>query len=319
MSLRLVAAAKTDVGKQREQNEDACSAQVFEGDGQNGGIFIVADGMGGYHAGEVASQIAVETIGADLKALLAPPSAQPTVRLNKNKRDSARGAKARAIDAEPEAASAEQEPSSTEAVATGEAAEVGASEGSVTRSLTESLVLEHYAEKLRAAVEHSSEAIVEYGRQHHDARGLGSTVTCALIIGNQAFIANVGDSRTYLLRGGKLDRITQDHSLVERLVQAGQIDPDDVYDHPNRNLIYRSLGADRAEVDVDIFTETLVPGDTLLLCSDGLWEMVRNPQIESILNEVTDPGEAGALLIERANDNGGEDNITAVIVRCVEA
>ncbi len=320
MSLRLVAAAKTDVGKQREQNEDACFAQVVEGDGQNGGIFIVADGMGGYHAGEVASQIAVETIGAGLKALLAPPSAQPTVRLNKNKRGASRAAKDRsretAVEAESESGS-EELPTPT----TGEeeASEEGAREGAVTQSLSESLVLEHYAEKLRAAVEHSSEAIVEYGRQHSEARGLGSTVTCALIIGDQAFIANVGDSRTYLLHNGKLDRITQDHSLVERLVQAGQIDADDVYDHPNRNLIYRSLGADRAEVDVDIFTETLVPGDVLLLCSDGLWEMVRNSQIESILNEVNEPGEAGTLLVDRANDNGGEDNITAVVVRCVEA
>lgn len=320
MSLRLVTAAKSDVGKQREQNEDACSAQVMEGDGQNGGIFIVADGMGGYHAGEVASQIAVETIGADLKALLAPPSAQPTVRLSKNKRGAARDAKAQPSDAQAEAAPVEQEPASSEAGETAKAAEAGvADDGNVTRSLTESFVLEHYADKLRAAVEHSSEAIVDYGRQHTEARGLGSTVTCALVIGDQAFIANVGDSRTYLLRDGKLDRITQDHSLVERLVQAGQIEAEDVYDHPNRNLIYRSLGADRAEVDVDIFTETLVPGDVLLLCSDGLWEMVRDPQLESILNEVSDPGEAVALLIERANDNGGEDNITAVIVRCVAA
>jgi protein phosphatase len=127
----------------------------------------------------------------------------------------------------------------------------------------------------------------------------------------------VGDSRTYLLRDGKLTRITSDHSLVERLVQAGQIDREDVYDHPSRNLIYRSLGAGRAEVDVDIFTERLQPGDALLLCSDGLWEMVRDLQLTNILTEVDDLNETVNLLIQRANENGGEDNITAVLVRGV--
>jgi protein phosphatase len=207
----------------------------------------------------------------------------------------------------------------TAAISTASAGEATADDGGVTRQLAESMIVDHYAEKLRSAVEESSESIVDYGRKHSDSRGLGSTLTAALIIGGQAFVANVGDSRTYLYRDGKLDRITQDHSLVERLVQAGQIDADEVYDHPNRNLIYRSLGANKSEVEVDIFTEKLRSGDALLLCSDGLWEMVRNPQIESILTEIEDPQAACDLLIDRANENGGEDNITAVLVRCVEA
>jgi len=173
------------------------------------------------------------------------------------------------------------------------------------------------ARLMRNAIEQSSERIVEYGDEHKEARGLGSTITAALVVEGQAFIANVGDSRTYLLRDGKLTRITSDHSLVERLVQAGQIDREDVYDHPSRNLIYRSLGAGRAEVDVDIFTERLQPGDALLLCSDGLWEMVHDPQLTNILTEVDDLNETVNLLIQRANENGGEDNITAVLVRGV--
>ncbi|HUY79179.1 MAG TPA: SpoIIE family protein phosphatase, partial [Ktedonobacterales bacterium] len=157
------------------------------------------------------------------------------------------------------------------------------------------------------------------GNKHHEARGLGATVTAALVVEGMAFIANVGDSRTYLLRAGKLERVTRDHSLVERLVEAGQIDREDVYDHPSRNLIYRSLGAGHAEVDVDIFNVQLQPGDSLLLCTDGLWEMVRDPQMANILNETQDPTAVCAMLIDKANENGGEDNITALLVRCLEA
>jgi serine/threonine protein phosphatase PrpC len=316
MPLHLITAAKTDVGKQREQNEDACFTHVYEHDQQTAGLFVVADGMGGYHAGEVASKIAVESIGETLQPLLGPATSQPTVRLKgKGRRGKVTAilhrddpAKTRPLTAEP----AEEPPadSADDASARGSPA--------VTQQLDEAMVMEYYVEKLRTAIEHSSEEIVEYGKQHSEARGLGSTVTAALTVGDQAFIANVGDSRTYLFRDGKLQRVTHDHSLVERLVEAGQIDRDDVYDHPNRNLVYRSLGAGKSEVEVDIYTEQLKPGDILLLCSDGLWEMVRDPQIERILTEMTDPAEACELLVRKANENGGEDNITAVLVRCVE-
>ncbi len=186
-----------------------------------------------------------------------------------------------------------------------------------TQELRETLDVKHYTSRLEAAIQASSKAIVEYGNAHKDAHGLGSTVTAALVIDDQVFIANVGDSRTYLLRDGTLQRMTQDHSLVERLVQAGQIEPTDVYDHPHRNLIYRSLGANRADVDhVDVFLERLRPGDVLLLCSDGLWEMVRDPELAQILGEAADPSATCERLIELGNENGGEDNITAVVVRC---
>ena len=319
MVLHLHAASKTDVGKQREQNEDACYAHVVEHDHYSAGLLIVADGMGGYHAGEVASKIAVDTISTLLQPVLGPASTQPTVRLKRGRgKLKAAPPREEAVPAEPATTRPLTEEGATPAGAAEEAAEE-LHDGAVTQQLSESAVLEHYGEKLRSAVEESSEAIVKYGQQHSEARGLGSTLTAALIVGDQAYIANVGDSRTYLLRDGKLQRVTHDHSLVERLVEAGQIDPEEVYDHPHRNLIYRSLGAGRAEVEVDLFTEQLQPNDVLLLCSDGLWEMVRDPQVESILTDVTDPAEACELLIERANENGGEDNITAVLMRCVES
>ncbi len=323
MPLRLIFAARTDPGLQREQNEDACHTQVTEDPNHATGLFVVADGMGGYHAGEIASRLAVETIRDSLQPILAPISTQPTMRLNKRKRG-------RNSTPHVEAESPQPEPESTpaaepEAATDQSAAEAGDSDESAdgvrpqsagaTRQLDESVAMEHYGDQLRQAIEHSSEVIVKYGREHTDARGLGSTVTAALVVDGQAYVANVGDSRTYLLRDGNLQRVTRDHSLVARLVEAGQIDPDEAYDHPNRNLIYRSLGAGKAEVEVDVFTEPLQAGDALLLCSDGLWEMVRDPEITSILTEIQDPSAACELLIQRANDNGGEDNITAVLVR----
>jgi serine/threonine protein phosphatase PrpC len=304
MSLHLNAASKTDVGRQREQNEDACYTHIEVNDQKSSGIFIVADGMGGYHAGEVASQIAVNTISSALQNLMGPTSSQPTVRLRgKRQRDrDTRKAPNEAAKTRPLTDDLDQDEPDTGA----------------TVQLSESLILGHYSERLRQAIEEASQAIVEYGEKHREAKGLGSTVTAALVIGDQVFIANVGDSRTYLLRDGKLSRVTTDHSLVERLVEAGKLDRADVYDHPNRNLIYRSLGAGKSEVEVDIFTEKLKDGDVLLLCCDGLWEMVKDAQMESIITEVTDLVEACDLLIQRANENGGEDNITVVLLRCVE-
>ena len=312
MALRLIAASKTDVGKQREQNEDNLYSQIIEDDRHASGLFIVADGMGGYHAGEVASKIAVETVSDILKSVLGPTSSQPTMPLNRTR---GRDKGAKVTRKLPAVEGGEGESKAVSEVSEAETVTVPAAQP--TKALTESMALEHYSDLLRNAIEQSSERIVEYGDEHKEARGLGSTITAALVVEGQAFIANVGDSRTYLLRDGKLTRITSDHSLVERLVQAGQIDRDDVYDHPSRNLIYRSLGAGRAEVDVDIFTERLQPGDALLLCSDGLWEMVRDPQLTNILTEVDDLNETVNLLIQRANENGGEDNITAVLVRGV--
>ena len=143
---------------------------------------------------------------------------------------------------------------------------------------------------------------------------MGCTVTMAFIENEQAYIANVGDSRTYLLRSGKLQALTKDHSLVARLVESKQIDPEDVYTHPQRNLIYRSLGAGHKNIEVDIFHETLRPGDTLLLCSDGLWEMVHDPELSKVLSEKASPQQICNTLIDMANANGGEDNISAVVV-----
>jgi serine/threonine protein phosphatase PrpC len=166
-------------------------------------------------------------------------------------------------------------------------------------------------ELLQGAVEDANTAICQVNQR--DKTDMGSTITGFMIVRDHTYILNVGDSRTYIQRDGKLYRLTNDHSLVGQLVAGGLIEPDDVYTHPQRSQIFRSLG-DKPNVQIDIFKQQVHPGDILLSCSDGLWEMVRDPQITEILNNAPDPQLACVQLIEAANANGGEDNVSAVVV-----
>ncbi len=161
------------------------------------------------------------------------------------------------------------------------------------------------------AVEDANIALCQ--KNQLDKTDMGSTITGFMVVGEHAYVLNVGDSRTYMLRGEQLYQLTTDHSLVGQLVAGGLIEPDDVYTHPQRSQIFRSLG-DKPNVQIDIFKQELLPGDILLSCSDGLWEMVRNPQIESILDNAPEPETACAQFIEAANANGGDDNVSAVVV-----
>ncbi|GCF06556.1 protein phosphatase 2C domain-containing protein [Dictyobacter arantiisoli] len=170
---------------------------------------------------------------------------------------------------------------------------------------------ETYKELLRGAIEGANTTLCQINQK--DKSDMGSTLTGFMIIGDHAYIFNVGDSRTYMLRDEKLYQLTNDHSLVGQLVAGGLIEPDDVYTHPQRNQIFRSIG-DKQNVQVDLFTQQIHPGDILLSCSDGLWEMVRDPQITDLLNQAPDPQAACTQLIEVANANGGEDNVSAVVV-----
>lgn len=287
MPIKLKAAYKTDVGRQREQNED--SPYMFISEEKERGLFIVADGMGGYRAGEVASQIAVQKISETLKHYLVPITEQPTVKL------------APVADMETIILDSSKPAEQTKQ--------------HKTRKLAESASYKSIEDQLKVAVRNANRAILSYGEEKSSARGLGCTVTAALVQDDQAYIVNVGDSRTYLYRDGHLMTLTRDHSLVQRLVEEKQIEPEDVYSHPQRNLIYRSLGAGHKTVDADVFHEALQPGDTLLLCSDGLWEMARTQGLNSILEQEHDPQKICDALIDMANANGGEDNITAIVVQ----
>lgn len=168
---------------------------------------------------------------------------------------------------------------------------------------------------LKAAIEAANLALV--GSNEQTGSDMGSTVTGAMIVGDTAYVINVGDSRTYLYDGISLQPISIDHSLVMQLVAGGLIERDDIYTHPQRNQILRSLG-DRRDVQVDLFTQKLRPNHQLVICCDGLWEMVRDPQIEQILHESSDPQMAADRLMQAANDNGGEDNISVIVVQARE-
>jgi protein phosphatase len=178
----------------------------------------------------------------------------------------------------------------------------------VTRRLSPEITSE---DKLQAMVQVANKRVYENRIQSGGDRG--STITIAMILGNECVVANVGDSRTYLYRDGRLQQLTEDHSLVARLVQAGEIGPEEIYTHAQRNQIYRSLG-DQLEIAVDTFPLQLRVGDRLLLCSDGLWEMVRDPQMAQILADEPNPQLACDRMVAAANVNGGEDNISVIIV-----
>ena len=168
-------------------------------------------------------------------------------------------------------------------------------------------------ELLVRGIEQANEAICLTS----EARGreMGTTVTAALVIGHRAYLVNVGDSRTYLHRDELgLVQITRDHSLVARLVAVGVITPEEVYTHPQRNKVYRCVG-NKDGVEVDWFTVELRAGDSLLLCSDGLWEMVRDPMMERILISSADMHQASERLVQAALHGGGVDNISVVTVR----
>ncbi|MHB0855994.1 MAG: Stp1/IreP family PP2C-type Ser/Thr phosphatase [Anaerolineae bacterium] len=175
-------------------------------------------------------------------------------------------------------------------------------------------------EVVRQALEQAVRAANQqvYNQRVEQGSQMSTTLTVAMVVDATAYIANVGDSRTYLFNAGGLRQITKDHSLVQRLVDTGQLAREEVYTHPQRNLIYQSIG-DRPEVQMDQYTHSLASDDRLILCSDGLWEMVRENGLEEVLLAEVDPQRACDRLVQNANLAGGEDNISVIIVQALPA
>ena len=279
MTLWLSVAGLTDVGRERKLNEDRFYYKVVQSSEEGSlGLFIVADGMGGHLAGEVASQWTVKTLKRELAPLFRPQDPSVTRRLD-----------AEAL------------------VAVGSGVTVRLDETDLAR------LLEH-------AVERANQVLLGYARKHsEEAADMGSTLTLAVVEGNRATVANVGDSRAYLWRNGWLRQLTDDHSVPGALLRQGQITPEEADEHPHRHVLYRCLGL-KPGLEVDIYPSlALRHGDALLLCSDGLWDMVSPAEkLAAFLTPETSPLVTCRRMVEAANEAGGEDNITVVLVRAEE-
>jgi serine/threonine protein phosphatase PrpC len=188
---------------------------------------------------------------------------------------------------------------------------------SLSRTVVPSIIYgptdDNYAELLAEGVHHANLEV--YQRNRQVKADMGTTIVAALVVDSTAYVVSAGDSRVYLYRSTSgLTRVTRDHSTVARLVESGLIKPEEVYTHPRRNEIYRSLGHHPSE-DLDKFILALQPEDVLLLCSDGLWEMVRDEHIREIIaSTASQPAQTSAALVQAALDGGGKDNISVIVV-----
>ena len=171
-----------------------------------------------------------------------------------------------------------------------------------------------WTKRLSTAVHLANRCIFRSAEAHPEQHGMGATLTAAWINGVKLSIAHVGDSRAYLLRGGSLLQLTRDHSLVAEQVRRGILTTAEAEESTMQSVLLRALGA-QSDIEVDAEEHTLFPRDVLILCSDGLTRMVTDPEIAGTLQAETDPAKAAAKLVELANDRGGADNITVVVVR----
>jgi len=169
--------------------------------------------------------------------------------------------------------------------------------------------------ELQAALRRADTRLFDAADRHPEWRGMGTTLTLALASGRRLFIAHAGDSRGYLCSGGKLRQLTADHTFAADMARSGLIAPSQQDHHPWRHVVTNLLGGTEPGVRAEVHLLDLHPGDTLLLCTDGLTDMVSDGVIETILAAESDPESACRRLIDEANQNGGEDNVTAVVAR----
>ena len=255
---------RTDVGRTREHNEDSfIVADLTAGNetlhpevrthvvGERGTLFMVADGMGGAAAGEIASDMAVKVVLEEVKqrwCTAAPPDA------------------------------------------------------------------EKFAAAIKGATEMANTKIHRFAAEHPEHRGMGTTATIAGFLGDKLYVAQVGDSRAYLIRNTSIKQITKDQSLMQKLIEAKELTEDEAERSDRRNIILQALGPE-ATVKVDLTTQPVRRGDTLILCSDGLSGQVRKEDMARVAGEEQDLMILCKRLIDMANESGGPDNITVIVAR----
>lgn len=246
----------TDVGRKREANED-CFATIPEDQ-----LFVVADGMGGHAAGEVAARLAVTAI-ADFIA--------------STRRDA-----------------------------------------EITWPFEYDTSLSLESNRLKTAIRFANQKILDTILHKKDLEGMGTTLVGVMLGNGRACVGHVGDSRAYLIRGQDIVQLTSDHSWVNEQVKLGFLTPDDASRHPFRNVVTRALGS-KEDVLVDVVERDVQPGDVLVLCSDGLNTMLDDAEIVATVAQNTSDVEAAAeALVAKANQKGGEDNVTVILIKVME-
>ncbi|WP_420644834.1 Stp1/IreP family PP2C-type Ser/Thr phosphatase [Candidatus Leptofilum sp.] len=198
----------------------------------------------------------------------------------------------------------------------------GADAGEVASEMTSQQTIDHYlahenetnwGKRLLNAMHAANSELRQFVLERNDNSRMATTMVAAVLQENHAYISNVGDSRGYLWRNGRIQQITKDQSLVAKLVEEGAITEEEALFHPRRNVILYSLGSERSP-QIDLFEQTLEPDDMLLLCSDGLTRHVLDEEIALVMAE-NEPDQATDILINRANERGGEDNISVAIIK----
>ena len=248
LSSALEVATATHPGMVRSHNEDSIAADPEIG------LAVLADGMGGYNAGEVASGIAVELIRTEVKKAM------------------------------------------TEATA-----------DQLNGENVETLISEH-AERANSAIYQAAQNQPQYS-------GMGTTLVVAMWHDNQLSVGHIGDSRLYRLRGPAFEQVTRDHSLLQEQIDSGMITREQARHSQNKNLVTRAVGID-PQVEAEVHTYDVQPGDVYLLCSDGLSDMVSDEDIQLTLSSLqTNLPLAAQQLVQQANDNGGRDNVSVILVR----
>jgi len=248
LSSALEVATATHPGMVRSHNEDSIAVD------SEIGLAVLADGMGGYNAGEVASGIAVELIRTELKKAVS--------------------------EAKP---------------------------GALNGNGVETLLAEH-AERANSAIYQAAQSQPQYS-------GMGTTLVVAMWHDNRISVGHIGDSRLYRMRGETLEQVTRDHSLLQEQIDSGMITREQARHSQNKNLVTRAVGID-PQVEAEVHTYGVEPGDIYLLCSDGLSDMVNDEDIQLTLSSLqTNLQLAAQQLVQQANDNGGRDNVSVILVR----